>query len=54
MNPQFITELLWEGKYDEYGNRRTVDIAGCAMPLLPVHTSLPRWGGGQVRCLRGW
>jgi adenine-specific DNA-methyltransferase len=24
------TELVWEGKYDEYGSRRTVDIAGCA------------------------
>jgi adenine-specific DNA-methyltransferase len=22
------TELVWEGKYDEYGNRREVDIAG--------------------------
>jgi hypothetical protein len=22
------TELIWEGKYDEYGNRRAVDIAG--------------------------
>ena len=27
------TELVWEGKYDEYGNRREVDIAGSAMPL---------------------
>jgi len=24
---QMKTELIWEGKYDEYGNRRTVDIA---------------------------
>lgn len=24
------TELIWEGKYDEYGSRREVDIAGCA------------------------
>ena len=24
------TELVWEGKYDEYGNRREVDVA-CAM-----------------------
>ncbi len=23
------TELVWEGKYDEYGNRREVDIFGC-------------------------
>jgi adenine-specific DNA-methyltransferase len=28
------TELLWEGKYDEYVQRREVDIAGCAMPML--------------------
>ncbi|QZZ19435.1 hypothetical protein J5X98_18970 [Leptothermofonsia sichuanensis E412] len=27
------TELVWEGKYDEHGNRREVDIAGCAMPF---------------------
>jgi hypothetical protein len=25
--------LVWEGKYDEYGQRREVDIAGCAMPF---------------------
>jgi len=30
---QMKTELIWEGKYDEYGKRRTVDIAGCAMLL---------------------
>ncbi len=27
------TELGWEGKYDEYGHRREVDIAGCGMPF---------------------
>ena len=32
------TELIWEGKYDEYGNRREVDIAGCAMPLQKIET----------------
>lgn len=32
------TELVWEGKYDEYGNRRQVDIAGCAMPLQKIET----------------
>ena len=26
---QFKTELVWHGKYDEYGRRREVDIAGC-------------------------
>lgn len=30
------TELVWEGKYDEYGRRREVDIAGCAMPLQKI------------------
>ncbi|NOZ67955.1 MAG: site-specific DNA-methyltransferase [Deferribacteres bacterium] len=32
------TELIWEGKYDEYGNRREVDIAGCAMPMQKIET----------------
>lgn len=35
---QVKTELVWEGKYDEYGNRREVDIAGCAMPLQKIET----------------
>ena len=35
---QLRTELVWEGKYDEYGNRREVDIAGCAMPLQKIET----------------
>ena len=35
---QMKTELIWEGKYDEYGNRRTVNIAGCAMPLQKIET----------------
>ena len=35
---QMKTELIWEGKYDEYGNRRTVDIAGCAMQLQKIET----------------
>jgi adenine-specific DNA-methyltransferase len=32
------TELVWEGKYDEYGNRREVDIAGCAMPMQRIES----------------
>lgn len=32
------TELVWEGKYDEYGNRRTVDAAGLAMPMQRIET----------------
>lgn len=35
---QLKTELVWEGKYDEYGRRRVVDIAGCAMPLQRIET----------------
>lgn len=35
---QMKTELIWEGKYDEYGNRRAVDIAGCSMPLQKIET----------------
>jgi adenine-specific DNA-methyltransferase len=27
------TELVWEGKYNEYGNRREVDIAGSVIML---------------------
>jgi hypothetical protein len=33
---QMRTELVWEGKYDEYGQRREVDVADCAMPLTPI------------------
>lgn len=29
---------MWEGKYDEYGNRREVDVAGLAMPLQRIET----------------
>jgi adenine-specific DNA-methyltransferase len=32
------TELVWEGKYEEYGNRREVDIAGCAMPMQKIES----------------
>lgn len=35
---QMRTELVWEGKYDEYGRRREVDIAGHAMPLQKIET----------------
>lgn len=32
------TELIWEGKYDEYGNRREVDIASASMPMQRIET----------------
>lgn len=35
---QLRTELVWEGKYDEYGQRREVDVAGLAMPLQKIET----------------
>jgi adenine-specific DNA-methyltransferase len=33
---QMRTELVWEGKYDEYGQQREVDIAGCALPMQKI------------------
>lgn len=35
---QMRTELVWEGKYDEFGNRREIDIAGLFMPLQRIET----------------
>jgi adenine-specific DNA-methyltransferase len=35
---QLKTELVWEGKYDEYGRRREVDIAGAVLPLQKIET----------------
>ena len=35
---QMRTELVWEGKYDEFGNRREVDVAGFSMPLQKIET----------------
>jgi adenine-specific DNA-methyltransferase len=35
---QLKTELVWEGKYDEYGNRREVDAASLVMPLQRIET----------------
>jgi len=35
---QMKTELVWDGKYDEFGNRREVDIAACAMPMQKIET----------------
>jgi len=32
------TELVWDGKYDEFGNRREVDVAACAMPMQKIET----------------
>ncbi len=35
---QLRTELIWEGKYDEYGNRREIDTAGLSMPMQKIET----------------
>src|SRR5438552_8757591 len=35
---QLKTELVWDGKYDEYGNRRVEDIAVRAMPMQKIET----------------
>ena len=35
---QMRTELVWVGKYDEYGARRPVDVAGSAMPMQKIET----------------
>lgn len=32
------TELVWDGKYDEFGNRRQVDFAACALPMQKIET----------------
>jgi len=43
------TELVWEGKYDEFGNRRDVSIVGQNMPLQRIETiDYPRsWAQAQ-------
>jgi hypothetical protein len=35
---QMRTELVWEGKYDEFGRRREVDIAALTMPMQRIET----------------
>jgi adenine-specific DNA-methyltransferase len=35
---QMSTELVWEGKYDEYGKRREVDVADLSMPMQRIET----------------
>ncbi len=40
---QMRTELVWDGKYDEYGRRRSLDVAGSAMPMQKIETvDMPR------------
>ena len=35
---QLRTELVWEGKYNEYGNWRAGDVAGLALPMQKIET----------------
>ena len=35
---KMTTELVWEGKYDEFGNRRELHASGLAMPLQKIET----------------
>jgi len=35
---QMKTELVWEGKYDEYGNRRPVRLPSTPLPLQHIET----------------
>jgi hypothetical protein len=32
------TELVWEGKYDEYGNRRPIKLPASPLPLQRIET----------------
>jgi len=46
------TELVWDGKYDEYGARRQVDIAGNAMQKIET-VDMPEagpWPGVAEEC----
>ena len=48
------TELVWDGKYDEYGARRPVDIAGGAMQKIEA-VDMPEagpWPGVAEECHR--
>lgn len=35
---QMKTELVWEGKYDEFGNRREVNLGTLVLPLQKIET----------------
>jgi hypothetical protein len=50
------TELVWEGKYDEFGRRREVDVAALAMPMQRIETvdEPPGFGVRQSSAAFGW
>ena len=35
---QMHTQLVWEGKYDEFGNRREIDLSRSILPLQKIET----------------
>ncbi len=35
---RITTELVWEGKYDDFGNRRELNIIGATLPLQKIET----------------
>ncbi|WP_398473241.1 site-specific DNA-methyltransferase, partial [Tardiphaga sp.] len=35
---RMTTELVWDGKYDEFGNRREINTFGLALPLQRIET----------------
>jgi uncharacterized protein len=37
---QMRSQLVWEGKYDEDGQRREVDVGGCAMLMQKIYHRL--------------
>jgi DNA modification methylase len=46
------TELIWEGKYDEFGNRREANTSGLAMPFQRIETiDWPRSSASAQRTL---
>jgi len=48
------TELVWEGKYDEYGRRRFVDVAGAAMPMQKIETVTHRGAKNWHQARQFW
>lgn len=48
------TELMWEGKYDEYGDRQGGDITGCAMPMQKIYERLQITHQQLTEFCRNW
>jgi hypothetical protein len=35
-----VPELIWDGEYDKYGNRRSVEAAGLAIPTQHIDSAM--------------